>query len=398
MLRPRSRSRPAPSSRGKLAPLRILCLSAEVGVGHTAAAHALVRAIEQRYGFSVDVLDSYRFAAAPIAQAATKGYVALVRRLPSLYRCLRHPAERAAMLGPFRAWVGRYAARNLLRHLHGRLPERVVCTHPFACNVMTQFKQAYAPEVHITAVITDFTVQAFWVHPSIDRYVVAHHEMKAALVEQGVCEQQIDVFGIPIDERFGMLASADQAQRLRRQLGLPLDHYVVMLMGGGLGLGPLATLLVELGKLHLPLYVVVVAGHNKRYRAELEAYASSLPMGVKVLGFITNVHEYMQVSDLLMTKPGGLSCAEVLAAQVPTILTAPLPGPEEANAAYLHQHGAALFARCMADVMQLVITVLTNPTTRLRLTQGMRQIARPEAAATLANALCAPQRKNYSIS
>lgn len=315
---------------------------------------------------------------------ATTGYVALVRRLPRLYRFLRKPAESLADIGPFRSWVGRYAARNLSLFLRGRIPDAVVCTHPFACGVMAQYKMAYAPSLPLTAVLTDFSAHPFWVHPAIDRYVVAHDEMKNYLIERGIADARIDVSGIPIDDRFAQLEMPIRTAVTRTRLGLPSDRYVVMLMGGGLGVGPLAAMLDELAKLRFPIFVVVVAGRNERYRAFLARHAKKLSIPVKVVGFIANVHEYMHVIDLLMTKPGGLSCAEVMAARVPTILTAPLPGPEEANAAYLESHGAVLYARHANEFGQLVTTALTNPMMRLRLVHAMQRVAHPNAAAAIA--------------
>jgi processive 1,2-diacylglycerol beta-glucosyltransferase len=369
--------------------LRVLCLTAEVGFGHTAAARAVARALELEVGRPVEVLDSYRFAAAPIAQVATRGYARFLHLFPQVYRRLRRPAEWLVGVGPFRRWAGRYAAANLLRHLCGRIPDAVVCTHPFACGLMAQFKAAYAPRLQITAVLTDFAVHPFWLHPLIDRYVVAHHAMKSYLVAHGVEDLAVDVSGIPIDERFGDVVTPFRAREMRQELALPLNRYVVMVMGGGLGVGPLAKVLDELAKLRLPLFVVIVTGRNERYKAYLKFHSRSLSIPVKVIGFIENVHEYMQVSDLLMTKPGGLSCAEVLAAQIPTILTTPLPGPEESNAEYLQSHGAALYARSLHEVSELVVTALMNPAARARLAQGMRRIAHPKAAGTIASRVLA---------
>lgn len=361
-----------------------------MGFGHTAAARAIARALEFEVGRPVEVLDSYRFTAAPIAQILTKGYVGFLHLFPQLYRRVRRPAEWLVNGGPFRRLVGRYAAANLLRYLRGRIPDAVVCTHPFACGLMTQFKAAYAPRLRITAVLTDFAAHPFWLDPLIDRYVVAHHAMKSYLVEHGVGDLAVDVSGIPIDERFGDVVTPMRAREIRQELALPLNRYVVMLMGGGLGVGPLAKVLDELAKLRLPLFVVIVTGRNKRYKAYLEYHSRTLSIPVKVVGFIENVHEYMHVSDLLMTKPGGLSCAEVLAAQIPTILTTPLPGPEESNAEYLQSQGAALYARSLHEVSELVVTALMNPAARARLAQGMRGIARPKAAGMIASRVLAP--------
>jgi len=68
--------------------------------------------------------------------------------------------------------------------------------------------------------------------------------------------------------------------------------------------GPVAQILGELNKLAKPLQVVVVCGRNEELRRELAVLERRHP--THVLGFVTNMHEWMAVSDLVITKPGGL--------------------------------------------------------------------------------------------
>ena len=54
-----------------------------------------------------------------------------------------------------------------------------------------------------------------------------------------------------------------------------------------------------------------------------------------MLGFVTNMHEWMSVADLIVTKPGGLTSSEALALGKPLFILNPIPGQEMANSDFL---------------------------------------------------------------
>jgi processive 1,2-diacylglycerol beta-glucosyltransferase len=84
---------------------------------------------------------------------------------------------------------------------------------------------------------------------------------------------------------------------------------------------------------------VVVTRRNQELRRELAAQDRKHP--TQVLGYATNMHELMAVADLIITKPGGLTTAEVLALGRPLLIVNPIPGQEAANSDFLLEHGAA---------------------------------------------------------
>jgi processive 1,2-diacylglycerol beta-glucosyltransferase len=86
-------------------------------------------------------------------------------------------------------------------------------------------------------------------------------------------------------------------------------------------------------------------GRNKRLERRVTAAAERTAYPLRVFGFVDNVFDYMHASDVLLTKPGGLTSSEALAAQVPMILVKPLPGQEERNTRYLVARRAAVRAR-----------------------------------------------------
>ena len=53
----------------------------------------------------------------------------------------------------------------------------------------------------------------------------------------------------------------------------------------------------------------------------------------------------MSVSDLVITKPGGLTTTESLASGLPIIVINPIPGQEEENAEFLEKNGVAVWIK-----------------------------------------------------
>ncbi len=131
---------------------------------------------------------------------------------------------------------------------------------------------------------------------------------------------------------------------------MPRDRYIVLLMGGGLGIAPVERMLDALKSVRVPLAAVVVAGSNARIERRLADTAENVHFPVRAVRFVDNVYDYMHAADILVTKPGGLTTAEALVAQIPIVLCKPLPGQEERNARVLVEAGAAVRTRRVVDL------------------------------------------------
>ena len=79
-----------------------------------------------------------------------------------------------------------------------------------------------------------------------------------------------------------------------------------------------------------------------------------------LLGFINNVCDYLDASDLLLTKPGGLSSSEALAKGIAIIHTAPIPGCETENVQFFTEHHLSLCAQEAADAGRLAVALMND--------------------------------------
>ncbi len=333
---------------------------------------------------SSQTVDSYRYAARLVAGVVSSGYLSMVRSVPQMYRYIYGRAERATGTGRFREWAQRLTARNLRELLLAERPDVVVCTHAFPCGAMAEYKRLYPYDSPIVVgVVTDFAVHAFWAHANVDAYVVAHEAQVEDLTARGVPRSRICAVGIPTLPSFATPRAAKM--ELRAELGIPQDRQSVLLMGGGLGMGPIERMLSALSPMRNRIGAVVLAGHNPRLIRKLDGLERELGFPIRVVDFVDNVQDYMHACDILLTKPGGLSSAEALVAGIPMVLYHPLPGQEERNASFLLEHGAARKARSTREVTAIVERLLDDARAGRELRTAAHRLARPQAASDAAD-------------
>jgi processive 1,2-diacylglycerol beta-glucosyltransferase len=331
------------------------------------------------------IVDAYRYAAKVFSGIVSAGYIQMVKTIPQMYRYAYERAERATEAGPFRRWAHQHTAANLRPLLLRERPDVVVCTHAFPCGAMSAYKETYADAPAVMGIVTDFAVHAFWAHANVDAYIVPADGFARDLAARGVPADRIVASGIPVHPRFRVREPARRV--IRDELGIPPDRTAVLVMGGGLGIGPIVRILHALRDLRDSVCAVAIVGRNARLERRLLHLADGVGYPLRVLRFVENVHEYMRACDMLVTKPGGMTCAEALVAGIPTIIFKPLPGQEERNTRFLVGGGAALRAASVRDLVSLVQALGSDPSLGDRLAARMRDIARPFAADDAANAI-----------
>ena len=371
------------AARGRAAAPVVLFLSASVGEGHTAAAQAVSSALIERLPDArCEVVDSYRYASTVFHRVASNGYIGMVKLLPQLYKFAYDQAERATKISAFKTWLHRYTALNLRHFVKELRPDVVVCSHAFPCGVMAEYKREFADAPPVVGIVTDFVVHPFWIHRNIDKYAVGTAAMRQTLISRGVAAQRVMVTGIPIDCRF---AQPTSKRRARHTIGVAPDVTTLLLMGGGLGIGPLEKALIAMDALDAPMQIVVVVGKNQGLERRLKEVARGLHHRVKVAGFIQNVYDYMRAADVLVSKPGGLTSSEALVAELPIIMLRPLPGQEERNTRYLEERGVGLRVEKSRELTEALEHLLASPTLLEKMRRSARSLAHPHAAQSVAS-------------
>lgn len=366
---------------------RVLILSVSVGAGHMQAAAAMKKAIlELNPQTEVTVLDTFHYTNPFWDKMLFNTYIEILKVTPLFYGYLYHLAEKErpfsnAAREEFNNVLNRLAAPKLIRFLNMYRPQVVVCTHPFPLGILDKLKeQGYFTEP-VVVTLTDFIVHPFWVSPRVDLFSVATEEQKLSFQEYGIDMRRVCACGIPVDPCF-----ADPIDRVAVQAGLSLnpEQKTVLIMGGSLGMGPLIDIVKALGSSSVSCQMIVVTGYNDALRMKLERMVSGLSRPVKVLGFVSNMHELMSVSDFMIGKAGGLTCAEALAKGLPLFIVDPIPGQEVRNAEFLSDAGAALLMSSVRELVQKVEEYINEPWRLKEMSTIAARLGKPRAARSIA--------------
>ena len=358
---------------------RVLFLYISMSSGHQRAAAAVREALSVLSpAWETDGVDAFSFAYPTIGKLIARTYLEILRHTPVLWDFMYDNPDFEAATREIRELLKIITLPKMRALLKRHNPQALVCTQAVPCSVFAAEKRRGRLSIPLVAVITDFAVHSYWVHPEVDLYCVASEEARRYLIHQGLLASKIVVSGIPISPTFLQHVPKEQA---RAELDLDPKTPTILVMGGSQGLGPLQDLMEHLHALNFQC--LITTGVNRDlFRSLQERYGKDRRM--RVLGFTKMVHTLMDASDLLITKPGGLTSAEALAKGLPMIITNPIPGQEERNARYLLKQGVAEEAEGPEGIARLAQALLHHPTKLKRMTEKTRDIAKPYAAMEVA--------------
>ena len=322
---------------------RVLFLSITAGQGHNSASKAVAGYLQEQ-GAECKILDTYTYLNKIIGKSYDKGYTVLARYNPKSLEKLCAKNEKvngtAAMKRYFPFVFADLSKKKMSKYIERYQPDVIVCPHVLTCILITQLRKdgLISRDIPCLGIITDYTLHIFWENMDIDYFVTGADFMTVDFARKGIPAEKILPFGIPVQGKFEQHMEKSEA---RKKLALK-DMETILVLSGGMGMGKMAAAVKELVEFCPQFQVVVVCGSNQTMEKKLKDFAADKE-NVLILGYTTNIDEYMDAADLVYTKPGGLTTTEALTKDKPLMLMSPLPGVEEANLAYFSNHSLACF-------------------------------------------------------
>jgi processive 1,2-diacylglycerol beta-glucosyltransferase len=360
----------------------ILILSSAIGSGHMRASAAIIRGVALvDPDRTCSIVDFPREVSPGIEHLIRNAYLESLKLWPTAYGKL-YRSSASGQQGAYKQYV-EMVGLSALEHLISRTGARaLVAPHFYGAGVLGTYKKQN-PRAFAAVVLTDYVPHPIEVPPNLDLYVVADEAAAETVAKLGVPEEKIHPTGIPIDPIFEEPADV---RGVRRDL-LKLDEDdlpVVMVMGGGLGGGDLERAASLLFGASAAMHLVVLCGSNKRSRRRLARIAQTRRYPATFLAFTDRVRDLMAAATVLVSKPGGMSCTEALASELPQVLYHPIPGQEEDNAAAIVRYGAGVVVQRTEEILSETLKVLTSPDHRRRLIEAARAAYRPHSARSAA--------------
>ncbi len=359
---------------------RVLFLFSDTGGGHRSATNALIEALHLEFPdtFDCSMVDVFReYLPAPL-RYAPEMYIPMAKYPQTWaagYKAFDGKRRSRALIHSLYPYVHRHTAK-----LYRENPaDIIVSVHPLVNTGILRTMRKH-PTPFITVVTDMVSTHAFWYDRRADIVVVPTEEAREKAVEYGIAEGNVRVVGLPVAERFRVPPADPMA--FRDKMGWRRDLPVILLVGGGDGMGPMARVAKGINEAGLNATLVAICGRNEALREKLESLSWKMPH--HLYGFTTEMPDFMAASDILVTKGGPGTISEGFIAGLPLVIYARLPGQEEGNVEYVVAKKAGVWAPKVSQVVDAVRRFVNDPAAREKASQASKRVAKPDSAREIA--------------
>jgi processive 1,2-diacylglycerol beta-glucosyltransferase len=351
-------------TRQQLPGCRVLILSVSAGTGHIRAGEALAKAaVAHPATGEVLHIDALRYTNKMFRRFYGQFYIDLVKSAPLLLGWFYDSQDEPWKTEKMRLMLDRMNTGPLVRQIRKFKPDITICTHFLPSEILSHLIKHGRVDTQLSVTITDYYAHAMWMSRLIHHYFVANEESRVQLENIGFPPECITVSGIPIDPVF---CEPKTREMLRTKQGLRNDKPMLLVSAGALGVSSAERIVEVLSGLTTSVQIVVICGKNEKMRQSVLDQLNQHPVPVahldfKVLGYTTEMDEWMKSADLYIGKPGGLTTAEAMSCGLPMVIYQPIPGQEERNSDFLLENGAAVKCNQLATMAYKVDLLLKDP-------------------------------------
>ena len=365
---------------------KILIVYATAGIGHKKAAMAVKEAYDEMKLPDVEVtlIDALDYTSDFFRWSYLQVYLLMVNRLPTIWG-LSYYLTDIPLVNIFVSILRRLNnsanSRKLVNYILDKKPDVIISTHFFGSEVIADLKQRSLVLSKLITIVTDYRPHAWWMADGTDMYIVASEDTRRDLEKRKVDPAKIKVMGIPIEPAFSKTLDR---QKIFKETALRDDLFTILVIGGGFGVGPIEGIVKVIARIDKNLQTVVVCGHNEELGRKIQSLKDGYKLNMKVLGFIDNVYEYMDISDILISKSGGITVSESLAKEIPLVVISPILGQETGNCAFLVRNNAAVKVKRLEDLKEALEGLISDPAKLDRMKDAIRSVKKPYAAMDVA--------------
>lgn len=298
---------------------KVLIFYASYGGGHLSAARSIKEYIEENYlDVETNLIDCVKYVNKSLNTITTTAYNEMAKKMPWAWGKIYSNSQKGP-IAKISSTSNKIMALKLNKLLQEYNPDIIISTHPFGSQMCSVLKRKGKITAKIATVMTDYAPHDQWLVDSdlVDFFFVAHDGMKEALIKKGIPKEKIFATGIPLSNRF--LKNYNKDETLK-SFGLQANKKTILFFAGGeFGLGKSRTynMLRTLAENFENIQVVAISGKNEKMKKGFEYLVEQTHKqdSIKILDYTTQIPELMSISDMVITKPGGLTTTESLASR-----------------------------------------------------------------------------------
>jgi len=360
----------------------ILILTAGFGEGHNAAARALAAACDDLHGpGTARLVDLFALSSPRLNEAARRAYIRVINRSPRLWSRAYLWMDRSTLLPRTFAWMHR-DLRLLAQIVREEQPSAICSTYPiYAFLVAKLRREGLIAAPHFNIVTDSITINSLWWRAGSSGWFLPNEESAEVMRRAGVPADRLHVSGFPVTSFF----SRHAAECFPPDLAAGAFPRVLQLINSGsLHAEETARLLLA----EEDWEITCAVGRDERLRLALERLAAGRRKPARILGWTGEIPRLLMTHHAVVSKAGGATTQEAIAAGCPMIVSQVVPGQEEGNYELLRRHGVGALAETPAAVLAALRGAFAaRGAGWLRWRAGLAPLSRPDAARDIARQL-----------
>ncbi len=351
--------------------MKVLVFSIRAGMGHIKASGAIcegINTLEENSAKHIILLENTR-----LGWFINASYLWMARYSPWLWSLL----YKQRILYQNTGYIDKEIKNEALKIIDKENPDCICSTHPFITSGISKIKNK---KFKLASIATDFDYHSTGITKETDIFIVPHKSIEGLLLKMGIEKEKIRVIGIPISLKFLKNANVSKGD-----FGFN-EKPIILEMSGGYGLGFLERFIPILSKDRDLFQAIVIAGKNRGLKKRMEIAFKKYEISGKVFGFVDNVDELMEISDIMLGKPGGLAIMEASAKGLSMVIARVIPGQEEGNAKVLISEGVAIMPK-YNDIPNVLKSLLVDKEKREVMKKASLKFSKPYASLEIAKTI-----------
>jgi processive 1,2-diacylglycerol beta-glucosyltransferase len=378
------------------APLKIDFIYGSYGNGHKTTAENLAARLQNAPGqrpISIRVIDSVDYMPRFVGESSKRAFELVTQRAPEVYEfSFRQMLESELRLksSADSSMVKPYDLLRVAADIQRRKPDLIVATISHAAQLALKLRALglIPPEIKIVWQHTDYSD-----HPAfrklaqeVDLALLPHEDIKQSWLASGEFRpDQLQAVGLPVHPDLRQAPGPHEKADLFKAHGFDPAVRTIFVTSGANGVGNYREIVRGLAKAfpNEPLQILAATGRNEHMGELLEELKSELPPNLKLAvirktetspGVIPapEFRQWIRNCDLIITKAGGLTSSELIAAGKPVVFLDINGGQERDNIAFFEQRGLGKGVRKERDAGLAARRLLNDP-------RGLKRLQRAQA-------------------
>jgi UDP-N-acetylglucosamine:LPS N-acetylglucosamine transferase len=323
---------------------KILILTAGFGEGHNSAARNL------RDGFlhvsegraRVRVLDLFEEAYGQTNEFSRRAYLTAINKTPRLWSLFYLLLDKTPLV-PATLWTLEKALRRLHTILEEEKPDLVCSTYPVYALLIDKLVRRHGPRPYrFATIVTDsISVNSLWHRAPSDVYIVPNRDTADVMTVAGVPSSHIRPLGFPVQLDFslrrGEFPSPTASEKPR----------ILYIINSGKANAPrIVRDLLD----HPEWQLTLAVGRDETLREEITRITAPHADRVQVIGWTQEMPALLMQHHVVISKAGGATVQESLAARTPMIINQIVPGQEEGNYELIRRYECGVLAERPGEV------------------------------------------------